>query len=281
MLLQIPQVLTAEQVAQFRARIDGAAWIDGNVTSGYQSAQAKKNEQLAEASREARELGETIVAALGRNQLVFSAALPKRIFPPLFNRYRGGMEFGNHVDGAVRVHAPSGLRIRTDVSANLFLASPDEYDGGELLVEDAYGVQKVKLPAGDMILYPSTSLHRVTPVTRGARMASFFWIQSMHVQPFTACGTDAQMLEAVRRAEVAVLREAFAFSSRHLWKQPAHAMHKPARRQVVPASAVRAALSVVHSEENRAIEEFFQITLPLALIVTAMAAILLPWGASP
>jgi PKHD-type hydroxylase len=179
MLLQIPKVLTAEQVAQFRARMDGATWIDGNVTSGHQSAQAKKNEQLAEESREARELGDAVVAALGRNQLFFSSALPKRIFPPLFNRYRGGMEFGNHVDGAVRVHAPSGLRIRTDISATLFLASPDEYDGGELLVEDAYGVQKVKLPAGDMILYPSTSLHRVTPVTRGARMASFFWIQSM------------------------------------------------------------------------------------------------------
>jgi PKHD-type hydroxylase len=185
MLLQIPHVLAAEQVAQFRARMDAATWIDGNVTSGYQSAQAKKNEQLAEESREARELGETIVAALGRNQLFFSAALPKRIFPPLFNRYRGGMEFGNHVDGAVRVHAPSGLRIRTDISATLFLAPPDEYDGGELLVEDAYGVQKVKLPAGDMILYPSTSLHRVTPVTRGVRLASFFWIQSM-------VGDDAQ-----------------------------------------------------------------------------------------
>jgi PKHD-type hydroxylase len=179
MLLQIPQVLSAEQVAQFRARMEGAAWIDGNVTSGFQSAQAKKNEQLTEESREAREIGDAIVAALGRNQLFFSATLPKRIFPPLFNRYRGGMEFGNHVDGAVRVHAPSGLRIRTDISATLFLAAPEDYDGGELLVEDAYGVQKVKLPAGDMILYPSTSLHRVTPVTRGARVASFFWIQSM------------------------------------------------------------------------------------------------------
>jgi PKHD-type hydroxylase len=179
MLLQIPQVLNAEQVAQFRARMDGATWIDGNVTSGFQSAQAKKNEQLGEESREARELGDAIVAALGRNQLFFSAALPKRIFPPLFNRYRGGMEFGNHVDGAVRVHAPSGLRIRTDISATLFLAAPEDYDGGELLVEDAFGVQKVKLPAGDMILYPSTSLHRVTPVTRGMRVASFFWIQSM------------------------------------------------------------------------------------------------------
>jgi PKHD-type hydroxylase len=179
MLLQIPQVLTADQVAQFRVRMDSAAWIDGNVTSGHQSAQAKRNEQLPEDSRDARELGDAVTAALGRNQLFFSAALPKRIFPPLFNRYRGGMEFGNHVDGAVRVHGPSGVRIRTDISATLFLAKPEEYDGGELLVEDTYGVQRVKLPAGDMILYPSTSLHRVTPVTRGARVASFFWIQSM------------------------------------------------------------------------------------------------------
>ena len=179
MLLQIPQVLTSDQVAHFRSRMEGASWIDGNVTSGHQSAQAKYNEQLAEKSPVARELGEAIIAALGRNQLFFSAALPKQIFPPLFNRYRGGMEFGNHVDGAVRVHGPSGLRIRTDISATLFLAAPEEYDGGELLVEDAYGVQRVKLPAGDMVLYPATSLHRVQPVTRGARIASFFWIQSM------------------------------------------------------------------------------------------------------
>jgi PKHD-type hydroxylase len=179
MLLQIPQVLTPDQVAQFRARMEGATWIDGNVTSGHQSAQAKYNEQLPEDSPIARELGDAIVAALGRNQLFFSAALPKRVFPPLFNRYQGGMTFGNHVDGAVRVHGPTGLRIRTDISATLFLAAPEEYDGGELLVEDTYGVQRVKLPAGSMVLYPATSLHRVEPVTRGARIASFFWIQSM------------------------------------------------------------------------------------------------------
>jgi PKHD-type hydroxylase len=179
MMLQIPQVLSADQVAQFRARMDGAAWVDGNVTSGHQSAQAKYNEQLPEDSPVARELGEAIVGALGRNQLFFSAALPRRVFPPLFNRYQGGMEFGNHVDGAVRVHGPSGLRIRTDISATLFLSAPEDYDGGELLVEDAYGVQRVKLPAGHMVLYPATSLHRVTPVTRGARVASFFWVQSM------------------------------------------------------------------------------------------------------
>jgi PKHD-type hydroxylase len=179
MLLQLPQVLSADQVAQFRARMDGATWVDGNVTSGHQSAQAKYNEQLPEDSPVARELGDAIVAALGRNPLFFSAALPKRVFPPLFNRYQGGMEFGNHVDGAVRVHGPSGLRIRTDISATLFLAAPEEYDGGELLVEDTYGVQRVKLPAGHMVLYPATSLHRVSAVTRGARVASFFWIQSM------------------------------------------------------------------------------------------------------
>jgi PKHD-type hydroxylase len=179
MMLQIPQVLSADQVAQFRARMDGAPWVDGNVTSGHQSARAKYNEQLPEDSPVARELGEAIVGALGRNQLFFSAALPRRVFPPLFNRYQGGMEFGNHVDGAVRVHGPSGLRIRTDISATLFLSAPEDYDGGELLVEDAYGVQRVKLPAGHMVLYPATSLHRVTPVTRGARVASFFWVQSM------------------------------------------------------------------------------------------------------
>lgn len=179
MLLQIPQILTSDQVAHFRSRMEGAPWVDGNVTSGHQSAQAKYNEQLAEDSPVARELGDAVVAALGRNQLFFSAALPKRIFPPLFNRYQGGMEFGSHVDGAVRVHGPTGLRIRTDISATLFLAAPEEYEGGELLVEDTYGVQRVKLPAGDMVLYPATSLHRVQPVTRGARIASFFWIQSM------------------------------------------------------------------------------------------------------
>ena len=179
MLLQIPQVLTPDQVAQCRARMEGATWVDGNATSGHQSAQAKYNEQLPEDSAVARELGDVIVAALGRNPLFFSAALPKRVFPPLFNRYQGGMTFGNHVDGAVRVHGPTGLRIRTDISATLFLAETDEYDGGELLVEDTYGVQRVKLPAGGMVLYPATSLHRVEPVTRGARIASFFWIQSM------------------------------------------------------------------------------------------------------
>jgi PKHD-type hydroxylase len=179
MLLQIPEVLSAEQVQQFRARMDAAAWVDGNVTSGHQSAKAKHNEQLPEEGAEARELGEVILSALSRNALFFSAALPKQVFPPLFNRYREGMTFGSHVDGAIRTHAPTRTRIRTDLSATLFLAAPQEYDGGDLLVEDSYGTHSVKLPAGHLVLYPSTSLHRVNPITRGARVASFFWIQSM------------------------------------------------------------------------------------------------------
>jgi len=179
MLLKIPNVLDAAQVARFRARLDGANWVDGNVTSGHQSARAKVNEQLPEDSVEARELGEEILAALARNPVFFSAVLPRQVFPPLFNRYTGGMNFGNHVDGAMRVHAPTGRRIRTDISATLFLAAPETYDGGELLVEDTFGVHSVKLPAGDLVIYPATSLHRVTPVTRGARVASFFWIESM------------------------------------------------------------------------------------------------------
>ena len=179
MLLAIPGVLCADEVATIRRRIDAARWVDGNVTSGHQSARAKRNEQLPEDSAEARECGDTIVAALARNPLFFSAALPRQVFPPLFNRYGNGMTFANHVDGAMRVHAPSGRRLRTDVSATLFLTSPDDYDGGELVVEDTYGAQSVKLPAGDMVIYPPTSLHRVTPVTRGVRVASFFWVESM------------------------------------------------------------------------------------------------------
>lgn len=179
MLLQIPGVLGAEQVKQFRARMDAAAWVDGNVTSGHQSAKAKYNEQLPEDGAEARELGEIVLAALGRSALFFSAALPKQVFPPLFNRYREGMTFGNHVDSAIRTHAGTRIRLRTDLSATLFLSAPEDYDGGELLVEDTYGAQQVKLPAGHLILYPATSLHRVNPITRGARVASFFWIQSM------------------------------------------------------------------------------------------------------
>ena len=179
MLLQVPDVLDREQVAHMRRRLDAADWVDGRVTAGRQSAQVKDNEQLPEDHPVAQELGDAIVTALQANPLFVSAALPLRVFPPLFNRYRGGQSFGNHVDNAVRQIAGTPLRIRTDLSATLFLAGPDEYDGGELVVEETYGVQSVKLPAGHMILYPSTSLHHVRPVTRGARLASFFWIQSM------------------------------------------------------------------------------------------------------
>jgi len=179
MLLQIPEVLSADQAAQFRARLAAAPWVDGNVTSGHQSAKAKYNEQVKDDSPEARDLGEAVLAALGRSQLFFSAALPKQVFPPLFNRYREGMTFGSHVDSAIRTHAASRTRIRTDLSATLFLTPPEEYDGGELVVEDTYGTHQVKLPAGHMILYPATSLHKVNPITRGARIGSFFWIQSM------------------------------------------------------------------------------------------------------
>ena len=179
MLLSIPDVLTAEQVAEARRVLDAADWVDGRITAGVQSAQVKRNQQLPEHHPAARQLGELIVAELQRQALFMSAALPAKIFPPLFNRYEGGHSFGNHVDNAIRPITGTGQRIRTDLSATLFLAAPSEYDGGELIVEDTYGVHSVKLPAGHMVLYPSTSLHRVEPVTRGARLASFFWIQSL------------------------------------------------------------------------------------------------------
>ena len=179
MLLQIPDVLTPEQVAQSRRLLEQANWIDGRVTAGYQSARTKDNLQLPESDPVARQLGDMIVDALQRNALFISAALPLRVFPPLFNCYQGGHSFGNHVDNAIRQVTGTPIRIRTDLSATLFLADPEEYDGGELIVEDTYGVHSVKLPAGHMVLYPSTSLHNVQPVSRGARIASFFWLQSM------------------------------------------------------------------------------------------------------
>ena len=179
MLLHIPQVLTAAQVAQCRQALEAAPWVDGRVTAGHQSAKAKDNMQLPEDHPTARDLGEMILAALDRNPLFTSAALPLKVFPPLFNRYQGGQSFGVHVDNAVRQVRGTPHRVRTDLSATLFLAAPEEYDGGELIVDDTYGAHKVKLPAGHMVLYPSSSLHHVAPVTRGARIASFFWIQSM------------------------------------------------------------------------------------------------------
>ncbi len=179
MLIAIPDVLTPDQVADLRALIDAGEWVDGNVTSGPQSALAKRNAQLVEGSAAAREGGARVLGALGANPLFVAAALPAKVFPPLFNRYAGGQAFGAHVDNAVRIQRGSDFRIRSDLSATLFLSDPDTYDGGELVIEDLFGTQSVKLPAGHMVLYPASSLHRVEPVTRGTRVASFFWLQSM------------------------------------------------------------------------------------------------------
>ncbi|HEX3367399.1 Fe2+-dependent dioxygenase [Phenylobacterium sp.] len=177
MLLHVPNVLSAEQVASARAILQGQAWVDGRVTAGEQSALAKRNLQVPQDAPAARELGDLILTALGRHPQFVSAALPLRVFPPLFNRYDEGMAFDTHVDNAIRFAGP--VRFRTDVSATLFLTDPDDYDGGELIVEDAYGEHAIKLPAGDMILYPATSLHRVAAITRGSRWAAVFWAQSM------------------------------------------------------------------------------------------------------
>jgi len=182
-LVHIPGVLQEDALRAIRARLDASdnAWVDGRVTAGHQGAHVKHNLQIAEGSAVARELGGPILASLERNPLFISAALPRCIYPPMFNRYDGasGMHFGKHVDGAVRLLPGTGAKIRTDLSATLFLSPPGDYDGGELVIEDTYGARAVKLPAGDMVLYPATSLHRVAPVTRGARLASFFWIESM------------------------------------------------------------------------------------------------------
>jgi len=180
MMLPIPDVLDPAGVARVRALIDGGAWADGNATSGPQSALVKRNEQLPEDSAVAKEAGRLVLEALGRSALFIAAALPLKIFPPLFNRYQGGEAFGTHIDNAIRIHRASEYRVRTDLSATLFLEDPDAYEGGELVVEDsAAGANAIKLPAGHLLLYPASSLHRVEPVTKGARVASFFWIQSM------------------------------------------------------------------------------------------------------
>ena len=179
MMLQILDLLDAAQLARCREVLDAADWADGRITAGYQSARAKDNAQLPEDSPVARELGELVLGALQRNALFVSAALPLKVFPPLFNRYAGGQSFGSHVDNAIRPIRGTPHRVRTDLSATLFLSAPDEYDGGELVIEDTYGTHAVKLPAGHLVLYPASSLHLVRPVTRGARVASFFWVQSM------------------------------------------------------------------------------------------------------
>jgi PKHD-type hydroxylase len=208
MLLHIPDVLSREQVMQMRAMLDAADWTDGRETVGAQGAQVKRNQQLPDASPLRQQLGQLVLAALARNPLYHAAALPLRTLSPRFNRYQGGGQYGFHVDGAVM--ALSGdAQLRSDVSCTLFLSEPDEYDGGELIVNDTYGEHEVKLPAGDLIVYPSSSLHRVTPVTRGARVASFFWVQSLirddsrrrllfeldaSIQRLTQTGADAASL---------------------------------------------------------------------------------------
>jgi PKHD-type hydroxylase len=179
MLLRIPAVLTGAEVRHCRQLLAATPWVDGNATSGVQAAQAKHNLQVPEEAPVARELGEMILRALGRNDAFNAAAQPLRVFPPLFNRYDAGMAFGTHVDNAVRYVSAARQRMRTDVSSTLFLSEPDEYEGGDLVIEDTYGEQRVKLAAGDLVLYPSDSLHRVEPITRGSRWASFFWTQSM------------------------------------------------------------------------------------------------------
>ncbi|GJD32628.1 PKHD-type hydroxylase [Methylobacterium adhaesivum] len=179
MLVHVKDVLSAEEVAHCRARLEAGAWVDGRVTAGAQAARAKNNLQIPEDSAVARELGDLILRALGRNPQFNAVALPLRVLPPLFNRYDVGMGFGAHVDGAIRMVPGAGIRMRADISTTLFLTDPDDYDGGELVIEDTFGAHAIKLPAGDMIVYPATSLHRVEPITRGARWSAFFWSQSM------------------------------------------------------------------------------------------------------
>jgi PKHD-type hydroxylase len=181
MLLHIPHVLDAGQLADVRARLRDAPWSDGRITAGFQSAQVKDNHQLDEDDPVARALSAVVRTAVSGNPMFFAGALPARIFPPLFNAYSGGQAFGFHVDNAVRYDRSTtpATAIRTDLSATLFLADPEDYDGGELVIQDSFGTHAVKLPAGDLVLYPGSSLHKVEPVTRGTRLASFMWIQSM------------------------------------------------------------------------------------------------------
>lgn len=179
MLIAIPDLLSAAEVAALRGLIDAAEWVDGSVTAGHQSKLAKDNMQLPEDHETTRRAGQMVLDALARSPLFMAAALPLKVYPPLFNSYSGGQRFGTHVDNAIRIGANGTLRVRADLSMTVFLEAPENYEGGELTVETAFGVQQVKLPAGHAVLYPSSSLHRVEPVTSGRRVASFFWIQSM------------------------------------------------------------------------------------------------------
>ncbi|MCB5163107.1 Fe2+-dependent dioxygenase [Marinomonas algarum] len=179
MLLHLKKIFTPEQVKEIREHLNSAEWLDGKLTAGNASKDQKTNQQLAQNNPLAIKLGDFILQTLGQREDFMSSALPAKIFPPMFNRYEGGGAFGFHVDNAIRQVPNTPVKIRTDLSMTLFFSEPDEYEGGELIIEDTFGQQKIKLPAGDMVLYPSTSLHKVTPVTRGARVSAFFWLQSL------------------------------------------------------------------------------------------------------
>ena len=180
MLVCIPDVLDAAQIVSLRERLDRSnSWVDGRVTAGYQGAPVKLNQQIDERSETALACQRIVASALERNPIFISAVLPNMVYPPMFNRYGEGMKFGAHVDGSVRLHPHDGRKLRTDVSATLFLTNPDDYDGGELMIDDTYGRHSVKLPAGNMVIYPATSLHQVAPITRGTRTSCFFWVQSL------------------------------------------------------------------------------------------------------
>lgn len=209
MLVKVESVLSKDEVAHCRSVLEGTLWVDGRVTAGAQSALAKHNLQVPEDAPQARALGEVVLRALGRSAAFNSAAVPFRVFPPLFNRYDVGMKFGAHVDNAIRFIAGPNIRVRTDLSATLFLTDPADYDGGELVIEDTYGEQSVKFAAGDMVLYPASSLHRVEAITRGSRWASFFWIQSM-VKDDRARGLLYQLDQSIikTRAELGDTHEA-------------------------------------------------------------------------
>jgi PKHD-type hydroxylase len=227
MFLAIPRVLNREQLAGIRAVLDApdAPWVDGRVTAGHQGAQVKKNQQLDENSSAARSLGQMILTQLERNPLFVSATLPNQVYPPLFNRYGPGMYFGTHVDGAVRNLPGTGRKLRTDLSATLFLAPPDDYEGGELLIDDHAGQRAFKLDAGDMIVYPTTATHRVTPVTRGMRVATVFWIQSLVRDPvkreqlFELDGTVQRLTESGADADSLVRLAGHYHNLLRLWTE--------------------------------------------------------------
>jgi PKHD-type hydroxylase len=197
-LIQVPQLLSGAQVAECRAELEAADWADGRASAGYLSAGVKDNSQLPEGGAAARKLGDLIVRALEGNALFTSAALPFKVLPPFFNRYSGGQSYGRHIDGAIRQIGSTVHRVRTDLAATVFLTPPEEYAGGELVVEDTFGARRVKLPAGDMVLYPGTSVHRIEPVTSGTRLAAFFWVQS-HVREDARRTILFELDNAIRR----------------------------------------------------------------------------------